>query len=287
MPPRTRRNRQQSPVIDVPVGSDQQEAPVPVSVMTTSSQSSQSGPVIQAPDKLTIVRYNPTSLTVRADSWMNGFDFATDDKSDHQKVRLLFRYLDGDAINWFSDEIIPALDMMTWSTCRELFLKRFGIIYTSPIVQAQKRILKKSEVVNTYYLEKMYLLRKTTLSEAHMVDLLTDGMPIEYKKQLISAQVTATSTWLAIASQLEASLISFRNVPSFPQRSIVTAVTNSGMKPSGSRESKKPPQPCKFCLEKGKEEWHWHNECPLKGHERQAKDKATYPKMFTLSDPKN
>ena len=47
--------------------------------------------------------------------------------------------------------------------------ERFGFTTAAPLVDAQKRYLKITENVETYYREKMRLLRQTGLSELEQV----------------------------------------------------------------------------------------------------------------------
>jgi hypothetical protein len=129
----------------------------------------------------------------------------------------------------------------------------------------------------------MASLEKTGLSEEHIVDQLTEGLPDSYKSHLYTARIKHTLEWLSIVSKLEADLEpkSFKSHKS--SQSNHCTIAHCDESKSSSREkrfsnkpeqprppnkvlkkSDKPRTPCCYCLKLGNKEWHWHKDCPNK-----------------------
>ena len=190
---------------------------------------------------------------------MNLFELVTADSlNDTARIRTLMRYVEGEALTWFGDEIAPNAVNLDWATVRERMIARFGQIIIRPMIAAHKRNLKSEESVQFYYEEKMNLIRQTTMTEEDRIACLTEGMPFHYHNHLISSNVRSTGEWLSKALQLESSMGKRRSTfkPLTPQ-----AAFGTGKKIFDPK--KKPDNPCRFCKAKGKELYHWHNECRL------------------------
>jgi hypothetical protein len=105
-------------------------------------------------------------------------------KEDEDKVAKLMSYLDDDALEFYANKIAPNLSTITWAETRGLMEKRFSSSTISPIIAATRRRLTKADTVKSYFDDKMASLEKTGLSEEHMVDQLTEGLPDSYKSHL-------------------------------------------------------------------------------------------------------
>lgn len=224
-------------------------------------------------DRLAIARFTGQGNNVRAAAWINMYELMTEGKDDRERIKMLLRFIEGDTINWYSDDIIPSIASLTWAKVKQLFIDRFGLIRISPIIDAQARFLRNTEDVQQYYTDKMYLMRQTGLSELEHVQMLTHGMPLEYQKHLIGTHIKTTSEWLTTALRLEVSTL---RRPMFQPRQnnqhprSLATVNQKGRndkpqynKQDKPRTSRKPPKPCQHCAKEGDvDQWHWHNECP-------------------------
>lgn len=230
---------------------------------------------ISTDNRLLTSRFSGNETAVRVEAWSALFEAATEGRSDHERVRLLMRHLEGHAINWFAEDIVPTLTTISWAECKALLISRFGRAPVRPILEAQKRYLRKQETVQDYYLDKLQLLRQTGLTEGDQVAMLTDGMPVHYRNALISAQITRPTSWLSVAQQLESSFARIRPAQQQQQQHHNTqqrqpAFAAAAAAPSRSNNrsrdnSKKPSTPCRYCKEAGQDgQFHWHNDCPRK-----------------------
>lgn len=170
------------------------------------------------------------------------------------------RYVEGEALTWFGDEIAPHASTLSWSEVKRRMIARFGQIIIRPLIAAHKRILQSTENVQRYYEEKMDLMRQTTMTEEDMIASLTEGMPFSYHNHLISCGTATTGEWLSKALQFECSMGKRRN--NYRPIHAEAAVADPQNKKSVDIK-KKPLTPCRFCKEKGKELFHWHSECKL------------------------
>ncbi|UYV75361.1 hypothetical protein LAZ67_12003633 [Cordylochernes scorpioides] len=104
--------------------------------------------------------------------------------------RLLLRRGDGDGVvletNW-----------------KDPGLQRFGYKVESSIVAASKRRLKKEETVEDYFRDKIRLLNQTSLNNVEKLKMLTDGLPLDWKNYLVTAQPKDPSHWMQIAMEIE------------------------------------------------------------------------------------
>lgn len=216
-------------------------------------------------------RFAGAKSKIKISSWLSLFEVLatrqeiTDDK---KKICFLMEYLEDEALQFYADEVAPKLDTITWVQTKTAITTRFGERTIDPVLAASRRRWNRGhENVQEYYEEKMFLLRKTGLSEASMAEVLTDGMPFGFRNNLISATITDTSEWLNKAVRLESS---FGTQPKSEPRAIAAmAAMGSNFKPQAQRfKSKRPPPgPCKFCKSLGKsdpESNHWQSDCKNK-----------------------
>lgn len=227
-----------------------------------------------------ISRFTGDQVEVRVEAWLNAYEVATYDFSENDRKFQLVRYLDGSAITWFSEEIIPQLDSLKWSQVRDLMIKRHGRQHISPIVAATSRKLQINETVQSYYDDKMRYLRQTTLTEKDQAAILTEGLPKYIQKSFVPARISNPVDWLTVALDIEALFgPSGLNAPKLnsaqgavrehpsqqKQRSIQVYATTAKASGSGNKPKKVPPKPYRICEEKGiRDAMHWHADCPNK-----------------------
>jgi hypothetical protein len=136
-----------------------------------------------------LVLYNGKNK-ILVSNWLNLFEVVvskvTDDKD---KIVKLMSYMDDDALEFYANKVAPYLSSLTWAQTRGLFEKHFGTSTITPIVAVTRRRLTKSDTIKSYYDDKMAYLEKTGLSEEHMADHLTEGLPENYKSHFYAVFV--------------------------------------------------------------------------------------------------
>ena len=208
-------------------------------------------------------RFDGTDDTVRVQTWLTLFEVHTSPLNDSQRIRTLIYSLKGPALEWFGDEIAPHAETITWSETKDKFIRRFGVATSTPLIDAQRRRLKREETVEQYYKAKMRLLRRTHLIEQEVVQQLTDGLPFSWKLSMTAAKPTDSNTWVELAQQIETHFASANNSnrpnqfrkPFQPKRNFTPRSLNV------SQAQRKIPQ-CRFCQKRGLTEFHWHRDCP-------------------------
>ncbi len=80
-----------------------------------------------------LARFNGSASTIRADLWINLFESATNQLPEGRVHQLMF-HLDGEALEWYAEDIAPISSGMQWIACRACFLARFGAIIENPIL---------------------------------------------------------------------------------------------------------------------------------------------------------
>lgn len=233
------------------------------------------------------IKYDGTEKELRVQTWLRLYEVHTDGQSDKERINLLMYSLLGPAWEWYGDEIAGHPTIKLWETVKTKMIKRFGVSTATPLIDAQRRYLKREETVEQYFRDKMRLLRQTKLSEEEIIQQLTEGMPISWKMTITASRPTDTSSWVEIAQQIETHQKSqYRKqfaVNTKHQRNKSFAVTTST----------RPRTPCQYCLKRGKEEFHWHRECPnntsrnrpdYRGQPNQRKPFHTQPKLAVNID---
>ena len=133
-------------------------------------------------------RFDGTDDTVRVQTWLTLFEVHMSPLNDSQRIRTLIYSLKGPALEWFGDEIAPHATTITWSETKDKFIRRFGVATSTPLIDAQRRRLKREETVEQYFKAKMRLLRRTHLIEQEVVQQLTDGLPFSWKLSMTASQ---------------------------------------------------------------------------------------------------
>jgi hypothetical protein len=219
-----------------------------------------------------LAKFSGHKTVIRADLWCNLFEVVTREQTDVDRIFNLMGYLIDDALNWFAADIAPNMATSTWPQVRAALIARFGPAVTNPLVEAQRRSLKSSETVETYYEDKIRLLRQANLTEDNIVAQLSEGMPFSYRGFLLCAKPTTSVMWLTVALQLEATL---KRQPQEQQRhkfwrqnqektmatALVTDTTPQNKQRMRSRGKDRPSSACRYCLEAGQTVFHWHREC--------------------------
>ena len=206
MAPRTRnqRRRQASPT---PEENDPQTSNATVG-STTSTQTNGGFETPQVhSDRILIARFRKETDGVRINAWLNLFELVTiNSRDDQSRIMTLMRYVEGEALTWFGDEIAPHASFLSWPEVKRRMIARFGQIIVRPLIAAHKRFLQATENVQKYYEEKMDLMRQTTMTQLDMIASLTEGMPFQYHNHLIACGPNSVGEWLSKALQFETSM---------------------------------------------------------------------------------
>ncbi|UYV68421.1 hypothetical protein LAZ67_5004283, partial [Cordylochernes scorpioides] len=156
------------------------------------------------------------------------------------------------ALEWYADEIISNPAIKRWEVVKEKLIQRFGSYNANPIVSASHRRLKREESIENYFLDKIRLLNQTHLTKEEKNNLLTDGLPNDWKDLIVAAQPTDTTKWFHIAASIEQNRASIQFKP---KNKIHLATKNN--------DSRKNVCPfwCPICSKKGIKIKHWVTDC--------------------------
>jgi hypothetical protein len=121
--------------------------------MPRNRQNSPAGPPraeTYADNNLRLQRYDGTDSNVQAQSWMALFELDTADQSVASRRKTLMYYLSGSSLEWYADEIVST-NVTDWVEIKTKFCNRFGITTSTPLIDAQRRYLRRDETVVQYY----------------------------------------------------------------------------------------------------------------------------------------
>jgi hypothetical protein len=209
-------------------------------------------------------KFDGISKDIRIQTWLRLYETHIGNE-DADRIKGLLYNLKGIALEWYGDEI-AGTSITRWETVKEKIVKRFGISTATPLIDAQRRRLKRDETVEDYFREKMRLLRQTKLSSLEMTQQLTEGLPFQWKLSLAAARPVDPNSWVEVAQQIETHYSSQQSRQQFNKfrqnndrrRSSQTNTTARTLTATTNR----PPYPCNICKRLGRDEYHWHRECP-------------------------
>lgn len=211
--------------------------------------------------------FNGFKCVIPVSNWISIYEHIVE--SDRNRAKNLVQYLRDDALNWFATEI--AGKGLTWFEVKEKIIARFKISQVSEAGSAIERKLKSGESIQTYFQNKLELLRKMNLSEKHEIDLLTRGLPNVYQVQMSTVIIKNLDRWINIVMQLEERLgkqkeksvpqVQFAMKPDFKPNYVKHNEPQQGPPKPGSPN---PPSPCQYCLREGIKLFHWHSDCELR-----------------------
>ncbi|RWS21005.1 hypothetical protein B4U80_11959, partial [Leptotrombidium deliense] len=207
------------------------------------------------------------------------------------QIRHMRKCLQSVALEFYTTDILPDINVnskdpngapMTLPEALRRMRNRFDRDVVSPLLAAQ-HLKQENKTIREYYEAKMVFLHKLSLADTHLVDQLTDGVNKELRNSLVCANIRSPSEWLQVASRLEVINKPLKDSQSpfkpkeYKQKTHCSVDHCETFKHfTGSRESERfrrndnrnrrqqkilPKTPCKFCKAKGKELFHWHNEC--------------------------
>ncbi|UYV74788.1 hypothetical protein LAZ67_12000984, partial [Cordylochernes scorpioides] len=156
------------------------------------------------------------------------------------------------ALEWYADEIISNPAIKKWEVVKEKLIQRFGSYNANPIVSASHRRLKREESIENYFQDKIRLLNQTHLTKEEKINLLTDGLPNDWKDLIVAAQPTDTTKWFHIAASIEQNRASIQFKP---KNKIHLATKNNDNRKNVC------PFWCPICSKKGIKIKHWVTDC--------------------------
>ena len=150
---------------------------------------------------------------MRVQSWLTLFEVDTHNLPDADRIRDLLFKIKGIALEWHGDEI-------EWTDVRDCMISRFSLSTSTPLIDAQRRRLKRDVAVQQYFRYKMRLLRRPVLPHT-VCHQITEGLPFSWKLTMTSAKPGSANAWVETAQQLETHFASIpRNpTPDYSQQS--------------------------------------------------------------------
>ena len=145
------------------------------------------------------------------------------------------------------------------------------------MLAAIKRNLESNETVKDYYDAKCKILRGADISETHIADLLTNGLPERWRELLYGKRFTSLADWLMMIQDIEAD-----HKKDKPKQRYTAPVhyldskSNSHYNQSG--QTKTAPL-CHICKRRGNRAYHWHSDCPHRdpNHSNASANKPNTP----------
>lgn len=243
-------------------------APLDGTSNTTVAQEGSSN-LFESLRRRTVIDKFGSSTDMPAELWIVLFDQATDGLSDKERIQLLMTYLTKDSLRWYAQFVAPFKHAYKWPMVKSLFLDKFAHTSIKPIVAAKERILKKHEVIQSYFDDKTRLMELAGLPRGSMLDLLTDGLPPSYRHVLASRDPRSLFEWSRCAQSIESSNGRFDhrsdNRTDTQAVNVSSTYNRSEAKPvkrdSRHLEETTPTDPCPRCLQHGKTEYHWARTC--------------------------
>ncbi|UYV67856.1 hypothetical protein LAZ67_5002259 [Cordylochernes scorpioides] len=220
----------------------------------------------------------PTASNMKALSWVKLFELHV---TDEDKGKLFFYYLEERALEWYTDEI-AGTNINQWVTIKQKFITRFGSSTATPLIDAHRRYLRRDESVNDYFQSKIRLLKQTSLSKVEQIQMLTEGLPAQWKISLAPIHFEDIETWVSATLKLEAAVSSIlkNSKPAFSYNKLKDPTSYVASPP-------KPPYPCRFCKMRNLNNFHWHNECPYrpKTFPKETAANEQPSNLYATSDP--
>ena len=214
-----------------------------------------------------IPKFSGDEKDIKIESWLKLHDiFARQIESEEDKVCFLATNLDGKAFQYFCDEIAEFAEFITYDEAKNKLVEHFGLSTLDPMTESLSRRLQKQEDVESYFKDKLFLLKKGKCPSASVIALLTNGMPRSYQTFLDMASINTPNEWLLKAKKLERRFQLENHGKS--KSGVHVATTKDLGNPKENSKSNfnkgkgKPPKPCAFCKFLGETNYHWQSECP-------------------------
>ena len=261
--------------------------PIPTAPIPQMSGATQQIVFQPKPEKLT--KFNGITKDIRVQTWLKLFEVHTIACSDLQRVQNLMYYLSDTALEWYGDEIASNIGnpQYNWDFVQQKMVRRFGTSTAQPLIEVKNMSLRRDQTLEDYYRAKIRLLNQTSLSEAEKIQFLTDGLPYTWKCSLAPIPITTTDVWFESAQRVEA----FQSKPVYHKDNQFKNkdIQFKQFKPQQNHSlalntpNNSPPYPCRYCQYYGREELHWHSECPLKAKYRNQ----SYGNSFSNGNNRN
>ena len=216
-----------------------------------------------------IPKFNGKSDGLEIDAFLIIFERLYSSLTEDQKLTKIVSFLEGDAANAYALEVLSNANI-DWAEAKDKLLNRYAHSKVPPMMAASRRRLQRNEDIKQYFDDKSKLLRRTTLCESDIADMLTEGLPEVFRQHFYGKRFHTTSEWLQTAQDIEAdrnrgqSRSQTTNHFSQQRQRFKTQTNNKSNKRSNNRL---PPFACKYCRDKGLTEYHWHRDCPQRNQQ--------------------
>ena len=187
-------------------------------------------------------------------------------ESEEDKVCYLATNLDGKAFQYFCDEIAEFTESITYDEAKNKLVEHFGLSILDPMTEALSRRLQRHEDVESYFKDKLFLLKKGKCPFVLIIPQLTNGVPRSCQTFLDMASINTPNEWLLKSKKLERR---FQLENHSRGKPVVHAATikdlgypKESSKPNFNKGKGKLPKPCAFCKFLGETIYLWQSECP-------------------------
>ena len=201
------------------------------------------------------------------------------------------------ALEWYGDEIADNITnaLYNWDYVKRKMVRRFGSSTAQPLIEAKEMRLSRDQTLEQYFRAKVRLLNQTSIDESEKIQMLTDGLPLDWKKSFAPIPINTTDTWFESAQKVEA----VHSKPTFKKDNHFKPNFKPQYKPKPqksfqlktfSKYSEENPPLCDHCRNIGLNEYHWHRNCPNKtkrfGNQQPSGSRHTYPKSIDYKQRK-
>ena len=168
--PRTRGQRRGNPRTPSPPTSleqgtknNRQNNPLePIQIQESRSQ--------QSFNRNRIPKFSGDEKNIKIESWLKLHDvFIRKIESEEDKVCFLATNLDGKAFQYFYDEIAEFTESITYNEAKNKLVEHFGLSILNPMTEALSRKLQMNEDVESYFKDKLFLLKKGKCPSASII----------------------------------------------------------------------------------------------------------------------
>ena len=197
--------------------------------------------------QLSIQKYKGRESAIRVETWLKLFN----EEFPEDPAKKLRYFLKDEALEWYGDNVVGTEISSNWPLIQEKMINHFGSTSASPLLDSYRRKLGPNEPLSQYINDKMRLLAKTSLRTKEKIELLTDGLPINWQDLMVAKTFEDLDEWTQCVQKIESNN---------KQRDVTQPMCGVSS-PTGA--SRLPDTPCKYCKEKlNTDLYHWHRECP-------------------------
>jgi hypothetical protein len=171
----------------------------------------------------------------------------------------------------------------TWEEIKTTLLNTYQVVKPDYFSEFINLKFNQEDNINEFYQRKLTLSSLAKLNSQQTLAGLNDCLPILYKRDIILSNPQTPSQWLEIVSKIQTLNLQLKNLKcenAQPNNTAKTQIFRDNNKCQGSPfqdasqynrttsvksplNRQFPPNPCKFCLSRGKRLYHWNQDCRM------------------------